>query len=122
MKKVITGCLLVCSLLATQPAFSAARVAVLHLAPFASNIDDTAVDILINGTVAFAGVKYKDFVDYTNLEAGDYTIDIVPVGAADPVLSGVSFVSRAGYAPLDVDRFYQKLRTRTYWENLSQWS
>lgn len=71
-----------------QSAFGAARVAVLHLAPFASDIDGTAVDIAINGETAFQNVKFKDFVDYVDLDAGDYTIDIVPVGASDPAITG----------------------------------
>jgi hypothetical protein len=87
MIKAIFGILAVTTALTAQPAFAAARVAVLHLAPFASDIEDTAVDIQINGTVTFEGVKYKDFVNYVELDAGDYLIEIIPVGAADPALS-----------------------------------
>jgi len=93
MNKLILGCLTAALLLTTQPLLAAARVAVLHLAPFASEIDDTAVDIYINGNLTFEGVKYKDFVDYVELDAGDYTIDIVPVGATDPAISGMFTLS-----------------------------
>ena len=62
MNKLILGCLTAALLLTTQPLLAAARVAVLHLAPFASEIDDTAVDIYINGNLTFEGVKYKDLV------------------------------------------------------------
>ena len=74
-------------MLVSQPAFAAARLAVLHLAPFADTLDGTAVNISANGTVLFENVKYKDFVPYTELDAGEYTIDITPVGATDPALS-----------------------------------
>ncbi len=73
--------------LISQPAFAAARLAVLHLAPFADTLDGTAVNIAVNGTVLFENVKFKDFVPYTDLDAGEYTIDIIPVGATEPVLS-----------------------------------
>ena len=71
----------------SQPTFAAARLAVLHLAPFADTLNGTAVNISANGTVLFENVKFKDFVDYTELDAGEYTIDITPVGATEPALS-----------------------------------
>ncbi|MEJ8566151.1 DUF4397 domain-containing protein [Elongatibacter sediminis] len=72
-----------------QPAFGAARVAVLHLAPFAPAIEDTAVDIAINGETTFTGVLYKDFVDYVELDAGDYMIEVFPAGTQTAVMSGM---------------------------------
>lgn len=74
-------------MLFSQPALAAARLAVLHLAPFADTLDGTAVNIAVNGTVLFENVKFKDFVDYTELDAGEYTIDIIPVGATEPALT-----------------------------------
>ena len=74
--------------LSSQPLFASARVAVLHLAPFAADIDDTAVNILVNGNPTFSNVKFTDFVDYVELAAGTYKIDIVPVGATDPAITG----------------------------------
>jgi len=67
--------------------FAAARLAVLHLAPFADTLGGTAVNIAVNGAVLFENVKFKDFVPYTDLDAGEYTIDIIPVGATEPALS-----------------------------------
>lgn len=87
MRKLALVSIAVFSLLAAQSVFAVARVAILHLAPFASDIDDTAVDIVVNGSVLLPGVKYKDFVDYQELAAGSYVIDIVPVGATEPALS-----------------------------------
>jgi hypothetical protein len=89
MKKFILVSFIMMLSFSIQPAFAAARVAVLHLAPFSADIDATAVNILINGTTAFENVKFKDFVDYVALDAGDYTIDIVPVGATNPAITGV---------------------------------
>jgi hypothetical protein len=71
----------------SSSAFAQARLAVLHLAPFAENIDDTAVNISANGMTLFENVKFKDFVDYTELPAGEYMVDITPVGASDPAIS-----------------------------------
>ena len=87
MKQLI---LLACSmfaLMASGSAFAAARVAVLHLAPFADTLDGTAVNILINGNTAFTNVRFTDFVPYTELPAGSYKIDIVPVGATQPAMT-----------------------------------
>lgn len=75
-------------LLLSQPAFAAARVAVAHFAPFADTIDGTAVNIAVNGDVALENVKFKDFTDYLDFDAGTYTIDVIPVGATDPAITG----------------------------------
>ena len=75
----------------SQPAFSQAKVAVAHFAPFADTIEGTAVNISVNGTPvdALQGVVFKQFTDYIDFAEGTYTIDVFPVGAADPAISGV---------------------------------
>lgn len=88
MKKLLSVATLSIAAITSQPLFAQANVAVLHLAPFDSALENTAVDIVINGTPTFTNVQFKDFVDYTELPAGDYDIDIVPVGATDPAISG----------------------------------
>ncbi|HET6564710.1 MAG TPA: DUF4397 domain-containing protein, partial [Xanthomonadales bacterium] len=75
------------ALAVSQSALGAARVAVLHLAPFADSLDGTAVNILINGNPVFENVRFTDFVPYTELPAGSYDIDVVPVGATEPAMS-----------------------------------
>ena len=89
MKKLGFLLIALTSMVVAQPLFAQARVAVLHLAPFDSDIANTAVNILVNGDVVFENVQYKDFVDYVELPAGDYTIDIVPVGAGDPAITAM---------------------------------
>ena len=75
--------------LSAPQAFAAAKVNVAHFAPFADTIDGTAVNILVNGEVALENVKFKDFTGYLDFDAGTYTIDVVPVGATDPAISGM---------------------------------
>jgi len=74
----------------SSSAFAAAKVAVAHFAPFADTVDGTAVNISLNGTPADAlqGVKFTDFTGYIDLDAGTYTIDVIPVGATEPAMSG----------------------------------
>jgi hypothetical protein len=45
------------------------------------------VNVVINGNTELEGVQFKQFTDYLELEAGDYTIDIIPVGATDPAIT-----------------------------------
>lgn len=73
----------------SSSAFAAAQVAVAHFAPFADTIDDTAVNISINGAPvdALQGVKYKDFTGYLELDAGMYLIEVFPVGATEPAMA-----------------------------------
>ena len=75
-------------MLMSQSAFSAARVAVGHFAPFADTLDGTAVNIAINGNVTLENVKFKDFTEYLELDAGTYTIEVFPVGASEAAISG----------------------------------
>jgi len=91
MLRLVTVLIAAGALLGSQPLLAAAQVAVAHFAPFAEDIEDTAVDIAVNGTVALEGVKYKDFTDYLDFDAGDYTIDVYLAGladASDPIISG----------------------------------
>jgi len=88
MKKSTFFWMLMIALLTAPPVYAQARVAVLHLAPFDSEIANTAVNVLVDGDVVLEGVQYKDFVDYLELAAGDYLIEIVPVGSEDPVIAG----------------------------------
>lgn len=63
-------------------------VAIAHLAPFAAELDGTAVNVLVNGSQILAGVRYKDFTGELTLPAqGAYQVAVVPVGATEPAIS-----------------------------------
>ena len=69
-------------------ALADARIAVLHLAPFADDVDATQVDIFANGTELLSDLKFGDFTpDYVSVPAGTYDIDVIPEGATDPAIS-----------------------------------
>jgi hypothetical protein len=90
MKRVATTLATIAALSMAGPAWSQARVAVGHFASFAGDIDNTAVDIAINGEITLTDVKFNDFTEYLALDAGDYAIDVYVAGTAetsDPVLS-----------------------------------
>lgn len=87
MIRFTSAILMALTLTVAQPAFAAARVAVAHFAPFADDIEATAVNIAVNGGVVLEGVKFKDFTGYLELDAGDYTIDVIPVGATEPAIT-----------------------------------
>ena len=66
--------------LSSQLAFADARVSVAHFAPFASDLDETSVSVVLNGNVALENVKFKDFTPYISLQPGIWVVDIVPTG------------------------------------------
>jgi hypothetical protein len=76
--------------LASTSVFAQARVAVAHFAPFADTVEGTAVNISVNGTPvdALQGVVFKQFTDYIDFDEGEYTIDVIPVGATEPAITG----------------------------------
>ena len=91
MKRLAVTLTTIAALTAAGPAWSQARVAVGHFAPFADDIEATAVDIAVNGDIALTDVPFKAFTDYITFEAGDYTIDVYLAGTAetgDPVITG----------------------------------
>lgn len=68
-------------------AFADARVLVGHFAPFAADLEATAVDVRVNGAVALSGVRYGDFTDYLALPAGEVTLEVLPAGTSTVALS-----------------------------------
>jgi hypothetical protein len=61
-----------------------AKVRITHLAPFASALDDTRVDICTDdGTAVLSNVPYKGLTDpYLSLPAGDYDLLIAVAGTS----------------------------------------
>lgn len=72
--------LLAAAMMCSQLALADARVSVAHFAPFAEDVADTSVSVVLNGTVALENVVFKDFTPYIDLPAGEYQVDIVPTG------------------------------------------
>lgn len=59
----------------------AARVRVVHASP-----DAPAVDVWVNGAVAFSNAPFKGITDYAALEPGAYNVQVSPTGAAEPIV------------------------------------
>ena len=73
------------------PAEGTARVRVAHAAPGAPN-----VDVLIDGTVAIANTAFGEVTDYAELDAGTYTVQIVPTGMMGPAVIEIKLPLEAG--------------------------
>jgi hypothetical protein len=58
-----------------------AMVRVVHASP-----DAPAVDVLVNGGVAFSNAPFKGITDYAPLDPGTYNVKVVPTGATEPVV------------------------------------
>jgi hypothetical protein len=58
-----------------------ARVRVVHASP-----DAPAVDVWVNDAVAFSNAPFTGITSYAALEAGTYTVKVVPTGATEPVV------------------------------------
>jgi hypothetical protein len=56
-----------------MPGEGEAAVALAHLAP-----DAPAVDVLLDGTTVVSGLEYGTLTDYLTLEAGTYTVELLP--------------------------------------------
>ncbi|MBN1937848.1 MAG: DUF4397 domain-containing protein [Anaerolineae bacterium] len=78
---VLTTLVLALSLAVPAFAQSGARVRVVHASP-----DAPAVDVLVNGGVAFANAPFKGITGYAPLATGTYNIKVVPTGETTPVV------------------------------------
>ena len=83
----IFTCLL---MMGSSSVLAQAKVAVAHFAPFADTLMGTAVNISLNGTPveALQGVEFKQFTSYLDLPAGDYLVEVFPVGSDTAAISG----------------------------------
>ena len=90
MNKITAAIATVLLILGSTSAFAQAKVAVAHFAPFADTLMGTAVNISINGTPvpALQGVEFKQFTAYLDLAAGDYLIEVFPVGSETAAITG----------------------------------
>jgi len=80
MKKTLSVMLLVVAVMAfaVAPAFAQGEVMVrvTHASP-----DAPAVDICVNGKVAFAALEFGKTTDYAKLPAGSYDVQVYPAGS-----------------------------------------
>jgi len=58
-----------------------ARVRVVHASP-----DAPAVDVWVNGSVAFSNAPFKGVTDYAALDPATYNVQVTPTGATTPVV------------------------------------
>jgi len=58
-----------------------ARVRTVHASP-----DAPAVDVLVNGGVAFPALPFNNATDYAALPADTYNVQVVPAGLSEPVV------------------------------------
>src|SRR5512136_703000 len=80
MKKmlVVMGLVIAVMAMMVAPAFAAgeAMVRVTHASP-----DAPAVDVCVNGKVAFAALAFGKATDYAKLPAGTYDVQVYPAGS-----------------------------------------
>lgn len=70
------------------PVWANARVTVGHFAPFAPALQDTAVNVRVNGQVALQNVVFGQFTEYLTLgPAGSYTVEVLPAGTSTVAIS-----------------------------------
>lgn len=86
----------VVALLATTAVTFAAgpRVRVVHASP-----DAPAVDVLVNGSAAFTNAAFKGITNYAALDAGSYSVAVVPTGKTEPQVISATLT-------LDADKDY----------------
>ncbi len=85
MKRLfVVSAVLVLSMVLATSAFAdghEARVRVVHASP-----DAPAVDVWVNGAVAFSNAPFKGITDYAALEPGSYNVQVSPTGATEPIV------------------------------------
>ena len=79
---LISAVLVLSLVLATSALADAheARVRVVHASP-----DAPAVDVWVNGSVAFSNAPFEGITDYAKLEPGTYNVQVSPTGATEPI-------------------------------------
>lgn len=70
------------------PLAGEAQLRVAHLAPFASEVADTSVEVRLNGTAVLTDFVYGDSTGYLTVDSGSYLVEIVPSGTDTVAISG----------------------------------
>ena len=83
-RTLVVSAVLVLSLALAASAMAAdgmARVRVVHASP-----DAPAVDVWVNGTVAFSNAPFKGITEYAELAPDSYQVQVSPTGATEPIV------------------------------------
>lgn len=95
MKRVlaVTAVLVLSLALATSAMAQSdmARVRVVHASP-----DAPAVDVWVDGSVAFSNAPFKGITDYAELAPDSYQVQVTPTGATEPVVIDATLDLAAG--------------------------
>jgi len=77
-----------------------ANVRVVHASP-----DAPAVDVLVDGAVAFENAPFKGITDYAGLDPATYNVQVVPTGETEPVVidADLSLDADTDYTVVAVD-------------------
>lgn len=68
-----------------------ARARVVHASP-----DAPAVDVWVNGAVAFSNAPFMGITDYAELAPGSYQVQVSPTGATEPIVIDATLDLAAG--------------------------
>ncbi|HSG15503.1 MAG TPA: DUF4397 domain-containing protein, partial [Anaerolineae bacterium] len=60
---------------------------VAHLAPFDSDLADTAVDVKLDGTQVLTAFQYLSSTTYIDLPVGEHLVEVFPTGSVIPAIS-----------------------------------
>lgn len=71
----------------------AARVAVGHFAPFASEFISTAVDIRVANSEVISNFTFGRLTPYLFLPLGELPVEVIPSGTDQPVLTGTASIT-----------------------------
>jgi len=88
-ERLITGALALATL--SGGAFADARVRAVHASPDAPN-----VDVLVDGSVAFADAPFTGVTGYATLPADTYNVQVVPAGMMGPVVIDANLALASG--------------------------
>jgi uncharacterized surface protein with fasciclin (FAS1) repeats len=70
-----------------------ARIAVAHLAPFASDPISTSVSVKLAGSDVITDFVFGEITDYIPVAPGSYPVEVIPSGTSTPAISGTAAVT-----------------------------
>lgn len=91
IRRTIFTAAIVCAGFAGTASADIANVRVIHASP-----DAPAVDILVNGGVAFSNLGFTGITDYAALPADTYNVQVTPFGAPETVVIDANLALSGG--------------------------